>query len=440
MKLRLSRATIASTVGTALEWYDFSLYGTAAALVLPLVFFPSGDPVAATLSSLATFAVGFFARPVGGIVIGVLGDRVGRRTMLFVTLLLMAAASTLIGLLPSYAAIGPAAPIMLVALRVVQGLGAGGEYAGAMLMSAEHAETRARGLNASAPTLGNAVGSLVATGVFFLVSALMSHESFIAYGWRIPFLLSVLVGVGGVIVRLKVSDTPEFREAKESGGHAQAPLRALFATSGRKIVPGMLISVAPNVISYLPSVYALTYLTTHVHAPSWVGLTAVVIANLVKLVTVPIAGLLCDRYGRRPVMVAGSVAAAVLFYPFFFMLDTGTPVVIWAAFVMIFTLCNDLTLASQATMMSELFDVRHRYTGVTFTREITGAVVGGCIPFVAAWLDDWSGGRLWPIVVVSGLLCLLSAFGTRFIAEPAHLRRSASASTSGPAPSGSPAA
>ncbi|GAA1689770.1 hypothetical protein GCM10009733_102590 [Nonomuraea maheshkhaliensis] len=164
MTLRLSRATIASTVGTALEWYDFSLYGTAAALVLPLVFFPSGDPVAATLSSLATFAVGFFARPVGGIVIGVLGDRVGRRTMLFVTLLLMAAASTLIGLLPSYAAIGPAAPIMLVALRVVQGLGAGGEYAGAMLMSAEHAETRARGLNASAPTLGNAVGSLVATG------------------------------------------------------------------------------------------------------------------------------------------------------------------------------------------------------------------------------------------------------------------------------------
>ncbi|MCK2213752.1 MHS family MFS transporter [Actinomadura sp. ATCC 31491] len=435
MTLRLSRATIASTVGTALEWYDFSLYGTAAALVLPLVFFPSGDPVAATLSSLATFAVGFFARPVGGIVIGVLGDRVGRRTMLFVTLLLMAVASTLIGLLPSYAAVGPAAPIMLVALRVVQGLGAGGEYAGAMLMSAEHAETRSRGLNASAPTLGNAVGSLVATGVFFLVSALMPHEAFVDYGWRIPFLLSVLVGVAGVIVRLKVSDTPEFREARDAardgGGPAQAPLRALFATSRHKIVPGMLISVAPNVISYLPSVYALTYLTTHVHTESWVGLMGVVIANLVKIVTVPAAGLLCDRFGRRPVMVAGSVAAAVLFYPFFFMLDTGTPVVIWAAFVMIFTLCNDLTLASQATMMSELFDVRYRYTGVTFTREIAGAIVGGCIPFVAAWLDDWSGGQTWPIVVVSALLCLLSALGTRFISEPAHLRRPVPARAAG---------
>ncbi|MEV0614724.1 MFS transporter [Nonomuraea sp. NPDC050404] len=423
MTQRVNRATIASTVGTALEWYDFSLYGTAAALVLPQVFFPSDDPVAATLSSLATFAVGFFARPVGGIVIGVLGDRVGRRTMLFVTLMLMAAASTLIGLLPSYAAIGPAAPILLVALRVVQGLGAGGEYAGAMLLSAEHAETRSRGLNASAPTLGNAVGSLVATGVFFLVSALMSDEAFIDYGWRIPFLLSVLVAVAGVIVRMKVSDSPEFRATRDSGEQVQAPLRALFASSRHKIIPGMLISIAPNVISYLPSVYALTYLTTHVRAESWVGLMGVVIANLVKLVTVPTAGWLCDRYGRRPVMVAGSVAAAVLFYPFFFMLDTGTPVVIWAAFVMIFTLCNDLTLASQATMMSELFDVRYRYTGVTFTREIAGAVVGGCIPFVAAWLDDWSGGQTWPIVAVSAALCLLSALGTRFISEPAHLSR-----------------
>lgn len=435
MTLRVSRATVASTVGTALEWYDFSLYGTAAALVLPAVFFPSGDPLAATLSSLATFAVGFFARPIGGVVIGMLGDRVGRRAMLFVTLTLMAVASTLIGLLPSYASIGAAAPILLVVLRVVQGLGAGGEYAGAMLMSAEHADTRARGLNASAPTLGNAVGAVVATGVFFGASAAMPHAAFLAYGWRIPFLLSIGVGVAGVIVRLKVSDTPEFRAA-QGGGHVErAPLRALFASSGRKIVPGMLISVAPNVISYLPSVYALTYLAGHVDAAPWIGLMGIVIANLVKFVTVPTAGWLCDRYGRRPVMTAGSVAAAVLFYPFFFMLDTGTPVVIWAAFVMIYALCNDLTLASQATMMSELFDVRHRYTGVTFTREIAGAIVGGCIPFVAAWLDGASGGRTWPIVLLSALLCLLSALGARFIREPEHLR----GPTRDRMPSGTPA-
>ncbi|HEX6444342.1 MAG TPA: MFS transporter [Streptosporangiales bacterium] len=420
--LRITRPTVASTVGTGLEWYDFSLYGTASALVLGKVFFPSGDPVVGTLSALATFALGFFARPVGGVIIGILGDRVGRRAMLFVTLVLMAVSSTLIGVLPGYGSIGVAAPVLLVVLRILQGLGAGGEYAGAMLMSAEHAEQRARGINASIPTLGNAIGSLVATGIFFLVSGVMSQGAFLAYGWRIPFLLSCLVGVAGVLIRLRVADSPEFRQARREGQVTRTPLRELFTSSRGRIAPAMLISVAPNVISYLPSVYALSYLATNVGAPPWVGLTGIVIANALKTVTVPTAGWLCDRFGRRPVMITGAVSAAVLFYPFFFMLDTGTPVVVWAALVLIFTLCNDLTLTSQATMLSEMFDVEHRYTGVTFTREITGAVVGGTIPFVAASLNGWSAGGTWSIVVYSGLLCLLSAVGALFVREPEHLR------------------
>ncbi len=424
MRLRISRTTVASTVGTALEWYDFSLYGTAAALVLPKVFFPHSDELTATLTSLATFAVGFFARPVGGVIIGVLGDRVGRRTMLFCTLVLMAVSSTLIGVLPDYATAGAAAPVALVVLRVFQGLGAGGEYAGAMLMSAEHAETRARGINASAPTLGNAVGSLAATGVFFLTSAVLSKDSFLAYGWRIPFLLSCVVGIAGFVIRLKVSDSAEFASAKSAGRTARFPLREVFAASRDRIAPAMLISIAPNMISYLPSVYALSYLADDVSAPSWVGLTGIVIANALKLVTVPTAGWLCDRFGRRPVMITGAVSAALLFYPFFAMLDTGTPVVIWAAFVLVFTLCNDLTLASQATMLSEIFDVAHRYTGVTFTREITGAVIGGTIPFVATRLNTWAHGGQWSIVVYSGVLCLLSAVGALFVKEPPHLRKS----------------
>lgn len=423
--LRITRPTVASTVGTALEWYDFSLYGTASALVLGEVFFPPGNPVVGTLSALATFALGFFARPVGGVIIGILGDRIGRRAMLFVTLVLMAVSSTLIGVLPGYGSIGVAAPALLVLLRVLQGLGAGGEYAGAMLMSAEHAERRARGINAGIPTLGNALGSLVATGIFFLVSGVMSHASFLAYGWRIPFLLSCLVGAAGIVIRLRVADSPEFRRARSEGQVTRMPLRELFRSSGRKIAPAMLISVAPNVISYLPSVYALTYLAKSVGAPSWVGLTGLVIANAVKTVTVPTAGWLCDRLGRRPVMIAGAVSAAVLFYPFFFMLDTGTPIIIWAALVLIFTLCNDLTLTSQATMLSELFDVEHRYTGVTFTREITGAIVGGTIPFVAAALNGWPAGGTWSIVVYSGLLCLLSAVGALFVREPEYLRATA---------------
>lgn len=421
----VGRPTIASTVGTALEWYDFALYGTAAALVFPAVFFPSDDPAAAVLASLATFAVGFLARPLGGVIIGIFGDRIGRRAMLFATLILMAVASTAIGLLPSYATAGVFAPVALVVLRVVQGLGAGGEYAGALLMSAEHSGTRHRGLNASMPTLGNAVGSMVATGAYFLTQASMSAEDFLAYGWRIPFLLSVLVGIAGIVIRLRVEDSPEFTREKARGAVTRAPLRELLSTSKRRVAAGMLISIAPNVISYLPSVYALTYLSRNVGAPEWIGLVGIVIANAVKLVTVPVAGMLCDRFGRRPVMITGAVSAAVLFYPFFFMLDTGTPVVVWFALTLIFTLCNDLTLTSQAAMMSELFDVRLRYTGVTFSREITGGLVGGTIPFVAAGLTTWAGGSVWPIVLFSGLLCLISAAGTALVVEPEHLRRDA---------------
>ncbi|MFI6348710.1 MFS transporter [Streptomyces sp. NPDC050560] len=422
MELHVNRQTVASTVGTALEWYDFSLYGTAAALVLPKVFFPEGNDLAATLSSLATFAVGFFARPVGGVVIGVLGDRLGRRAMLFFTLVLMAVASTLIGVLPSYATAGAVAPALLVVLRVLQGIGAGGEYSGALLMSAEHAETRARGINASAPTLGNAAGALLATGVYYLMTVVMSQEAFESYGWRVPFLLSCLIGVAGIVIRLRISDSAEFRAARSAGRLPRSPLRALFSSSRRKIAPAMLISVAPNVISYLPSVYALTYLADDVGAASWIGLTGLAIANALKFVTVPTAGWLCDRFGRRPVMVTGAVSAAALFYPFLFMLDTGTPVVVWAAFVMIYTLCNDLTLTSQATMLSELFEVEHRYTGVALTREITGGVVGGTIPFVATLLHEWADGGRWGIVLYSAALCLLSALGALFIKEPPHLR------------------
>lgn len=422
MASRVSRATVASTVGTALEWYDFSLYGTAAALVFSTVFFPGGNEFAATLASLATFAVGFFARPVGGVIIGIFGDRIGRRTMLFVTLSLMAVSSTLVGVLPGYASIGTAAPVLLVVLRVLQGIGAGGEYAGAMLLSAEHAEPRSRGLNASAPTLGNAVGALFATGVFYLCSAVFTQQQFLEFGWRIPFLLSCFVGVAGILIRLKIAESPELREARRTEqAPTRAPLRELLRSSRRAIATGMLVSVAPNVISYLPSVYALTYLSNNVGAASWVGLTGMMAANVVKLLSVPVAGWLCDRFGRRPVMISGSVAAAIMFYPFFVMLDTGTPVVIWLAFILVYTLCNDLTLASQATIMSELFDVRQRYTGVTFSREIVGALVGGGMPLVAAQLNEWSGGQSWSIVVCCAALCLLSTLGARMVAEPPHL-------------------
>jgi MFS transporter, MHS family, shikimate and dehydroshikimate transport protein len=425
----LTRPTLASTVGTALEWYDFSLYGTASALVLSKVFFPGGDATVATLASLATFAVGFLARPVGGVVIGILGDRFGRRQMLFVTLLLMATSSVLIGCLPTYGQVGLLAPVLLVVLRVLQGLGAGGEYAGAMLLSAEHARERSRGLNASIPSVGNAIGSVIASVIFFVFEGLLSEREFLSWGWRVPFLLSVVLAGAGFVIRRRVSDSPEFAEAVRARGVVRARFTEMFRLSGRRVPLAMLMSIAPNVLSYLPSVYALTYLSSTVGAPAWIGLVGIIIANLLKLVTVPTAGWLTDRIGGRRVMIIGSVAGTILMYPFFGMLDTGTPVVVWAALVMIFTLCCDMTLSSQAGLLAGLFEVRVRYTAVTFSREITGGVVGGTIPFVAAALTSAGGGQPWLVCVYSGLLCLVGAVGTAFLPEvrrPADTRPAAS--------------
>lgn len=421
MAIRITRQTVAASVGTALEWYDFALYGTMSAIVLPAVFFPSGNATLATLASLATFAVGFFARPIGGVIIGILGDRLGRRQVLLITLLLMGIASTLIGVIPPYAKIGVLSPILLVIFRILQGLGAGGEYAGALLFSAEHAGGRARSMNASIPSVGNALGSLASTGVFLLLVTLLPRDAFTSYGWRIAFLISIIVAVVGIIIRLRVTDSPEYLRAKSQRHLSGFPLMNLLRSSGRRIPIGMMISVAPNVISYLPSVYALTYLANSVGAPSWVGVSGIAIANAIKIVTLPTAGWLCDRFGRRPIMMIGSVAAAALFYPFFFMLDTGTPVVIWVALVLIFTLCNDLTLASQAAVMSDLFDVEHRFTGVTFSREIVGAIVGGSIPYVAARLLDWSGGAVGILVAFCAALCLVSTVGAYFLPRPVQL-------------------
>ncbi|GAA3650046.1 MFS transporter [Microbacterium marinilacus] len=417
MTFRINKATIGATVGTALEWYDFSLYATASALVFPAVFFPSGDPLVATLSSFATFAVGFFARPIGGVVIGNLGDRFGRRQMLFLTLILMGASSTLIGLVPSTAAIGMAAPVILIILRILQGFGAGGEYAGATLLAAEHANDSSRGLNAAIPGAGNAAGALLATGVLTLLNTVLPEEAFLSWGWRIAFLLSIAVCVVGIVIRLRVPESPEFVRTQAEGGVPRAAIRDLFRSAGRRIPLAMLASIGPNVASYLPSVYAITYLTTVVGAPAWIGLTGILIGNLLKFVTIPTAGWLSDRIGRRPVFLAGAIGAVVLVYPFFFLLDTGTPLLVWIALVMIFTLCNDAMLAAQSGFMSELFDVRYRYTGVTFSREITGAIVGGTLPFVAAALTGAVGGGSWLVALYCLVLMLLAAVGMFFLPE-----------------------
>ena len=417
MNFRLPRATIGATVGTALEWYDFSLYAIASALVFPAVFFPGGDPLVATLASFATFAVGFVARPIGGIIIGILGDRYGRRQMLFLTLMLMGISSTLIGLVPDYAAIGVAAPAMLVVLRVLQGFGAGGEYAGATLLAAEHAPGRSRGLHAAIPGAGNALGAVLATGMLTLLNTMLDQEAFLAWGWRIAFLASIFVCVAGILIRLRVSESPEFTESAKDRGVARFAFVELFRSEGRRVPFAMLASIGPNVASYLPSVYALTYLADSVGAPAWVGLTGILIGNCIKLGTIPLAGWISDRVGRKPVFLAGALGAAAMAYPFFVMLDTGTPIYIWIALVVMFTLCNDAMLAAQSGFMSELFDVRHRYTGVSFSREIPAALIGGTLPFVAVMLTSTSDGSFRLVALYCFVLLLLAAIGMALLPE-----------------------
>ena len=417
MASRFPRATLGATVGTALEWYDFSLYALASALVFPMVFFPGGDPIAATLASFATFAVGFVARPVGGIIIGSLGDRYGRRQMLFVTLMLMGVSSTLIGLVPSYATIGVAAPVLLIVLRVLQGFGAGGEYAGATLLAAEHAPERSRGLHAAIPGAGNALGAMLATGVLTLLHTTLDDEAFFAGGWRIAFLASIFVCIVGILIRLRVAESPEFTESAKDRGVARFALADLFRSEGKRVPLAMLASIGPNVASYLPSVYALTYLAESVGAPAWIGLTGILISNFIKLATIPLAGWISDRVGRKPVFLAGALGGAVMEYPFFFLLDTGTPIYIWIALVAMFTLCNDAMLAAQSGFMSELFDVRHRYTGVTVSREIPAALIGGTLPFVAVMLTNASGGSSWLVALYCLVLLLIAALGMALLPE-----------------------
>lgn len=405
----IRRAVSASTVGTALEWYDFMLYGTAAALVFGRVFFPDNDPVVGTLASLGTFAVGFFARPVGGLLFGHFGDKYGRRLVLMITLILMAVSSTLIGLIPSYGTIGVAAPALLVLMRILQGLGAGAEYAGASLMAAEHAPPERRGFYAAIPPTGNALGVILAAMVFTPFTWL-PEEAFLTWGWRVPFLVSLLILPVGLYIRFKVEETPAFTENVEKEEKAAAPVLTVIRTAPGSLLAGFFLSVGPNVATYIPSVYALTYITDSVGMAASVGTIGLLIANVIKLATLPLSGLLSDKVGRKPVFVAGAVLCAVSAFPMFWLLDTANVVAVWFAMVLVLTFANDLMLGSQAVMLAEQFETKVRYTGVAFCREIAAALAGGTLPFMAAFLNDRTHGT-WSISALMIVMCVIAIAG-----------------------------
>src|SRR5436305_8530425 len=311
------RVVVASLVGTSLEWYDFFLYGSAAALVFGKLFFPTFAPLTGTLLAFATYAVGFVARPLGGIVFGHFGDRAGRKTVLVVTLVVMGVATALIGVLPTYSAIGAAAPVLLVALRVVQGIGLGGEWGGAVLMSIEHASPDRRGFTASWPQVGVPAGNLLAAGVLWVMSALLPDREFLAWGWRVAFLLSAVLVLVGLWIRLSISESPLFASVAESGTKVRLPLVEVLRRHPRELLVAMGARIGTDVAFYTFVVYVLTYVTGTVKLPREAGLAAVLVGSAGQLVLIPMFDALSDRYGRRPVYLAGTIAAAAWVFAFF---------------------------------------------------------------------------------------------------------------------------
>ncbi|AXB42520.1 MFS transporter [Amycolatopsis albispora] len=396
-------------IGSALEWFDFYLYASMAALVFGDVFFPGGDPAAATMAAVATFAVGFLARPLGGVVFGALGDRIGRKRVLSLTFLLMGVSSAGIGLLPTYEAVGIAAPILLVVLRLLQGLGAGAEFGGAIAVAYEHAAPGRRGRQGAWPALGVNLGLLLSS---LTVAALTStdKEFLNGFGWRIPFLLSfALIGVG-VWVRRRLPETPEF-EAVVRTGHRRAPLRELVRGNWRALLVVMVITIGYNGVSYIFKTFSLAYLTNYRDVPANVGALGISIASFFAIITVPIAGRLADRLSAKAVVLTGGVATVALAFPFFWLLDTGNPWLIWTGLVCATGIVVPAMLAAQGAFLAQQFPAEVRSSGLGTGREVGGAFAGGLAPLAAlALVQSTPGHGSWAVsllFVAGGLFIVL---------------------------------
>ncbi len=409
----MRRVILACFIGTTIEWYDFFLYGTAAALVFNKLFFPTLDPLTGTLSAYGTFAVGFVARPLGGIVFGHYGDRIGRKTMLVWSLLIMGAATALIGLIPSYARIGIWAPILLVVLRFVQGFGVGGEWGGAVLLAVEHSGGARRGFHGSWPQMGVPAGLLLSTGLFALLSARLPESAFLAWGWRVPFLVSVvLIGIG-LFVRLRVLESPVFLTLKETRRDSRAPLLEVFRRHPREVVIGMGMRFAQNVLFYIYTVFVPGYGEKSLGYHRSVMLGGVVLASLVGLGSIPFWSHLSDRVGRRPVYMAGAVISLLLAFPCFWLIERGPGLVALA--IVLAMVGHDMMYGPMAAYFSELFGTGIRYSGASLVYQLTSVVSGGLAPFIATLLMARYGSH-----AVAGYLivcCAITLVATWFAPE-----------------------
>lgn len=390
------RVILAASIGSALEWYDFFLYGTAAALVFGELFFPKSDPVVGTLLSFLTFGVGFVVRPLGGLLFGVLGDRYGRKPVLVATLLMIGIGTTAIGFLPTYTQIGIWAPVLLVAMRVIQGLGAGAEYGGAVIYLVENAPARHRGFWGGFAPLGVSVGNLLAAGAFALVT-MLPREDLLSWGWRLPFLASFVLILVGIFVRMRINETPVYTEAVLARGKVERnPAMEALRRHPRNFFVVLGARMAENGLGYFFPVFGLSYVITTVGVPKSEALSALMLAFTIELFAILGFAALSDRVGRRPVYMFGALAGVALAFPFFWMVGTKQWILIALAFILARAVVTAAMFGPQAAYFAELFPPQRRFAGFAFARELGSLLAGGPAPFVATALVA-AYGSWWPV-------------------------------------------
>jgi metabolite-proton symporter len=403
----LTRVIASSLIGTTIEWYDFFLYGSAAALVFNKLFFPSFDPLVGTLLAFATYAVGFVARPLGGIVFGHYGDRIGRKKLLMWSLVMMGLATVLIGLLPGYDSIGVWAPIGLIVLRVFQGFAVGGEWGGAVLMAAEHGDARRRGYWASWPQAGVPMGLLLSAGILALMAGFQTPADFVRWGWRVPFLLSAVLVIIGWYIRNRVSESPMFEaEIEAAEAPPSLPVMEVFRERPRAVLLGAGLRVGENIVYYIITVFSLTYLVDVAAESRSLALDALLIGAAVQFVAIPLIAMLSDRIGRRPVYAFGGFGLVAFIFLFFPMLASGNDALIILAIVIALVLHASM-YAPQAAFITELFPTRIRYSGVSIAYQLTAIFAGSLAPIIALWLYKDLHSSV-PVSIYVAVACAIS--------------------------------
>lgn len=410
------RAIIGSSVGTVIEWYDFTLYGLASALVFAPLFFPGGGSLAGTLGAFATFAVGFGARPIGGLVFAHFGDKAGRKVTLLVTLLLMGGATTIIGLLPTAETIGIWAPIALIVLRIFQGAGAGAEFAGAMTMASESSAGRHRAFTAGFPGAAVYLGMALATTSFALVSMLPS-EQFQSWGWRIPFIASIAIVGFALYFRLRVKETAAFEAVEREGEIRRAPLVQAVRDHWRTLLAGMAIFVFALPWTYVVGTYALSYVTGTLSVNPTHALIGLIVAQVLTMPAAPLFGRLADRIGRKPVLVGAAIFGIVYAFPMFLLFQTENAVLVAVGLVIGLAVIQGSTIGVSAAMLAELFPTSMRWSGIAISREIPASLVGGTAPLIATALVAASGGAPWLVSLYLVVLSVIGLIGICFLPE-----------------------